>query len=130
MAKTTLTTTSTLTDVAQCYLENVVKGKYFKTTYKNFKNRLEKYILPELGAIQIKDLSKSDTRCLIYELKGIVMNALKEHWDTQNMLQTVHDQAYVVAKRDGSPYTPSYISHAFNALLTRNNLPEISFRDL
>jgi len=41
-----------------------------------------------------------------------------------------HENDYVFKWPDGRPYTPDYISHRFNDLLKKHNLPHIRFHEL
>ena len=252
-----LSNAPTLTEVAQCYLNNVVKGNYADSTYRSYKTRLENHILPVLGARLVTDLKKLEVQRFVFSLNvqdpplsantvrlvksilngvldfavdleivgrnvsdrvklpkrekyqprvytntevqkllevskgttlflpillavaaglrrseilalqkrdidfknGIIkvtktmvdhtllrpktscshrylqpsnqlMSALKEHLESQQTLAVADGHAFVIAKKDGSPYNPSYISRAFGELLEKNNLPATRFHDL
>ena len=61
---------STLTELVEYYLNNVVKGNYADSTYKSYKARLENHVLPEIGDIKVKNLTKMDVQNLIFSLKN------------------------------------------------------------
>ena len=53
--------------------------------------------------------------------------------EEQNRLafgQEYHENPYVFKWQDGHPYSPDYITHRFNDMLNKYNLPHIRFHDL
>ena len=59
---------TTLAALSSDYLNNVIKDYYAESTYQSYKTRLDKYVLPSLGAIKVSDLKKLDIQNLIWGL--------------------------------------------------------------
>ncbi len=59
---------STLDEVISYYLNNHVKNFYAISTYKSYKTKMDKYVLPYIGAYEVKKLKKLDVQNLIYHL--------------------------------------------------------------
>jgi integrase len=70
VASINLNGNSTITELAEYYLENVVKGNYADSTYKSYRTRLDNHILPEIGAMRVRDLKKVDVQNLIFGLSN------------------------------------------------------------
>lgn len=74
---------ATLMELADYYLDNVVKGNYAESTYQSYKTRMNKHVLPEIGAERVKDLKKLDIQNLIFGLNN------KEHPISANTIRLV-----------------------------------------
>ena len=61
---------STVTELAAYYLNNVVRDNYAYSTFKSYKTRLKKHILPGIGDIRIGNLKKMDVQNLVFDLKN------------------------------------------------------------
>lgn len=54
----------------------------------------------------------------------------KQLFDKLLFGSSYNDNNYIFKKRDGTPFDSSFVSHHFNLILQKNNLPHIRFHDL
>jgi integrase len=60
--------TATVSELSAWYADNIVKSVTSHSTYRTYKTRLNKHIIPTIGAFKVKDLKKADVQNLVSEL--------------------------------------------------------------
>lgn len=58
----------TVSELSAKYMYHLAKSVSSQSTFQTYKRRLERHILPAIGAYKVKDLKKSDVQNLIIEL--------------------------------------------------------------
>lgn len=82
-----------------------------------------------------KDSTKNKKSNRVYpildDVKILLKKLLKQQEKNKEFFQNCYsDSGYVFVKDDGTPYYPSYPSHALQKVLKKNELPHIRFHDL
>ena len=77
-----ITENSTLENFINYYLENIVKNNCAETTYKSYKTKMNKYVVPLIGMNQLGHLKRTNITNLIdylcYQRTGLSSNSVRQ----------------------------------------------------
>jgi len=78
-----------------------------------------------------KSQASNRTLYIIPETKDYLLSLRRKKKENKMLFgANYHDNDHVCTWDDGRPFTPDFVSHKFQKILTKNNLPVIRFHDL